>query len=248
MVAQRVVARHIKGLVPYSEALSLQQLLTSRRKLGAIPDTLLLLEHKPVFTLGRLQDSASNLLLSETEVNAQGAAVVQSDRGGNITFHGPGQLVAYPILDLREHKCSVKWYTCALEKVMIETAASFGVPACRGSAGETGVWVGDLKLGALGVRVSRWITSHGVALNCTTDLRYFNMMVPCGLNDKPGVTSIAAELARRNIAPVDVAEVVPAFMRAFERIFDCKLEVEAKKSWTIEACLSEALKDDPDAK
>ena len=222
--SRRVLVRHLAGLAPYAESLTVQRLLMGRRKAGTLADTLLLVEHSPVFTLGRLQDSADNLLASQAEVAARGATVVQSDRGGNITFHGPGQLVAYPILDLNGHRRNLRWYTSALEDVMIETAGSFGVRAERGPPGQTGVWVDDRKIGALGVRVSRWITSHGIALNCDTDLRYFDMMVPCGLAEKPAVTSLSAELAKRQGAPVDFAQVKPRFLQAFARVFECELE------------------------
>ena len=237
--SRRVVVRHLAGLAPYAESLTAQRLLMSRRKAGAVSDTLLLVEHSPVFTLGRLQESAGNLLASEAEVAARGATVVQSDRGGNITFHGPGQIVAYPILDLNGHRRNLRWYTSALEDVMIETAGAFGVHAERGPSGETGVWVGERKIGALGVRVSRWITSHGVALNCDTDLRYFDMMVPCGLAEKPAVTSLSAELARRQAAPVGFAQVKPRFLEAFARVFDCEFEDADAQGPPMEAYLAE---------
>ncbi|KAL1529904.1 hypothetical protein AB1Y20_000832 [Prymnesium parvum] len=235
---KRVTVRRIAALAPYTESMHLQRLLTARRKLGLIPDTLLVLEHAPVFTLGRLQKSESNLLAGEAEIVSRGATVVQSDRGGNITFHGPGQLVAYPILDLRNYQRNLKWYTAALEDVMVETAAAVGVRASRGVAGETGVWVDERKLGALGVRVSRWVSSHGIALNCDTDLTYFDMMVPCGLHAKPAVTSLTSELARRSLPAVGVAEATPHFLAAFTRVFDCTLEAAVEPGLTLPEYLS----------
>ena len=215
----RVAVCRLRGLVDYHEGQRLQKALLARRRAGACEDTLLLLEHAPVFTLGRLQNSASNLLASLEEVAARGASVVQSDRGGNITFHGPGQLVAYPILDLRNHQQDVRWYVSALEDAMIGTAAHFGVSARRGDEGQTGVWVSDRKIGAIGVRVSRWYSSHGVALNADVDLDYFKMMVPCGLQEAPQVTSLSSELGRR----VAVDEAVPALCDAFAASLGCEL-------------------------
>ena len=209
----------LRGLLSYHEGQSLQRAMLDRRKAGAAPDTLLLLEHQPVFTLGRLQESASNLLASSEELAAAGASVYQSDRGGNITFHGPGQLVAYPILDLRGHTASARWYISALEEAMIGTAARFGVSARAGGEGQTGVWVDDRKLGAIGVRVARFFTSHGMALNADTNLDFFKMMVPCGLHDAPRVTSLTQELGRQ----CDVDEAAAAFKDAFAESLSVEL-------------------------
>ena len=158
------IARLGRG-VPYARAQALQRELVQLRRQGAISDTLLLLEHPPVFTLGRVQTCEDNVLASRAEIAAAGASIVQSERGGNVTFHGPGQLVAYPILDLAGHRKDLHWFVHSLEDAMIATAAGFGVTARRGDAGEEGIWVEDRKLGALGVHVTRWVTSHGVALN-----------------------------------------------------------------------------------
>ena len=218
----RVVVHRLAGLVPYTECLALQHQLMARRKAGSLPDTLLLLEHEPVFTLGRLQESVSNVLATSSQISARGASIVQSDRGGNVTFHGPGQLVAYPILDLNGHQKNLRWYTSALENVMIDTAHAFGVSASSGGAGETGVWAGDRKLGALGVRVSRWITGHGVALNVCVDLRYFDMIVPCGLQHRPTVTSLSAAIAGSG-EPVSIPQAQTRFLDAFAERFECDL-------------------------
>jgi lipoate-protein ligase B len=215
----RIAVCRLRGLVDYTEATLLQKGLLARQKAGIAPDTLLLLEHKPVFTLGRLQESASNVLASHEEIAAAGASVIQSDRGGNVTFHGPGQLVAYPILNLRAHRQDLRWFVGALEMAMIATAAKFGIKASPGGADRTGVWVADRKLGAIGVRVSRWQSSHGIALNADVDLNYFGMIVPCGLSETPQVTSLTSETGRS----ISVDEVAPAFSAAFAQAFDSEL-------------------------
>ena len=197
---RRVSLRRLP-LTSYAKGLDLQRSLVAQRRAGTVPDTLLLLQHPPVFTLGRLQrdDSQRNLLVSSSEIEAAGASVFRSDRGGNVTFHGPGQLVAYPILDLHNYRKDMRWYVHTLESVLIETAASFGVSARAGGEGETGIWVDDRKLGAIGVHVTRWVTSHGVALNADVNLDFFKMIVPCGLHEKREVTSLSAERARGEV-------------------------------------------------
>ena len=230
MAARRVAVRRLPGLVGYLEGMQLQRELMQRRRASLVPDTLLLLEHPPVFTLGRLQQSASNVLVPPEAVRAAGASVVQSDRGGNVTFHGPGQLVAYPILDLGGFRKDMHWFVGALEDAMIGTAATFGIVAERGGPGRTGVWVSDHKVGAIGVRVSRWVSSHGIALNANVDLSYFDMIVPCGLNAAPDVTSLSRELART----VTVDEVVPHFEASFAKSFSCELVRGSASDCTVE--------------
>jgi lipoate-protein ligase B len=228
----RVAVCRLRGLVSYDHGQRLQRALLDQLRAGVDgEDTLLLLEHEPVFTLGRLQESASNLSASTDQISAAGASVVQSDRGGNVTFHGPGQLVAYPLLDLRNHQQSVHWYVSALEDAMIGAAARVGVGSRRGGEGHTGVWVDDRKLGALGVRVTRWMSSHGVALNADVDLDFFSMMVPCGLHDAPQVTSHTRELGRA----CGVDEAAPAFCDAFGE----SLGVELYESDRAETLLRE---------
>ena len=223
----RVLVRRLPGFLPYAEAQRLQHSLLARRREGLVPDTLLLLQHLPVFTLGRLQkESASNLRVGMAEVAAAGANVVQSDRGGNITFHGPGQLVAYPILDLNGFRRDLRWFVSALEDTMIGTAAAFGVEAQRGGPGSTGVWVEERKIGAIGVRVKRWLSCHGVALNADVDLDFFQMIVPCGLHETPRVTSMTRECGRK----IGVDEVVPHFEDAFAHAFECELQHEPQLS------------------
>ncbi len=179
------------GTVAYEPTWELQEELATQRRERRIGDRLLLLEHFPVFTLGRGGDEA-NLLAPPERLREMGADLVRIDRGGDITFHGPGQIVAYPIVELRD-PLDLRRYVRALEEAVIATAATFGVSA--GLLPEhIGVWVdGDRKLAALGVRVKRGVTTHGLALNVSTDLRWFDEMIPCGIPDKT-VTSLAAEL------------------------------------------------------
>lgn len=175
------------GRVAYAPAFDLQRSLAARRAAGEVPDVLLLLEHEPVYTLGR-RATEGEVLLDPEALAARGIAVERTDRGGRVTYHGPGQLVGYPILDLGPSADLVA-YVRALERTMIATCASYGVEAGT-SEGLTGVWAGDAKVGAIGVHVTRGITTHGFALNVSTDLAAFGGIVPCGIVDR-GVTSIA---------------------------------------------------------
>lgn len=174
------------GLVAYQDAWQLQQRIAERVRAGADP-TLILLEHPPTYTLG-VRGKAEHLLLSEEAFLARGAEVHRTDRGGDVTFHGPGQLVGYPIIDIRPYGEGPSWYVHTLEATLIDVLARFGIAAGR-SERNPGVWVGDAKIAAIGVRVSRGITTHGFALNVNTDLTYFQHIVPCGLADA-GVTSM----------------------------------------------------------
>jgi lipoyl(octanoyl) transferase len=171
----------------YGAAFEWQQRLVAQRKMGAIPDQLILLEHPHTITMGR-NGHMENLLAGDDIMARAGIAFHPTDRGGDVTYHGPGQIVGYPILDLREWNRDVGAYVRAIEQVLIDTLADFGIQAGRISK-LTGVWVGERKIAAIGVHISRWITSHGFALNVSTDLRYFQYIVPCGLS-KP-VTSMA---------------------------------------------------------
>jgi lipoyl(octanoyl) transferase len=202
------------GVVPYNEAVELQRVLVEQRRSGQVSDLLLLLEHPHVITLGVKRDASRSHLVAAPELlQARGVELHESGRGGDITYHGPGQLVGYPILDLRPDRCDVHKYVRDLEEVMIRTACDFGVQAGR-IAGLTGTWVGSDKLGAIGVRISRWITSHGFALNVTTDLSYFNLIVPCGITTG-GVTSLA-KAADRSVARAEVeASVAHHFSQVF---------------------------------
>lgn len=176
------------GRIGYGEALALQKDLVEKRKRGLIPDQLLIVEHPHVITLGR-NGRMNNLLASEEVLLRAGIEFHPTDRGGDITYHGPGQVVGYPIFDLREWKRDVVAYVRTLEQVILDTLAEFGIQAGR-VPGCTGVWVDGKKVAAIGVHISRWVTSHGFALNHTTDLTYFQYIVPCGLT-KP-VTSLQA--------------------------------------------------------
>jgi lipoyl(octanoyl) transferase len=204
------------GVVPYDQGVELQRALVEERRAGLVPDLLLLLEHPHVITLGAKRDAArSHLLVSPDILTARSVAVHESGRGGDITYHGPGQLVAYPILDLKPDRCDVHKYVRDLEEVMIRAAGDFGIGAGR-VPGLTGAWVGADKLGAIGVRISRWITSHGFAFNVSTDLEYFNLIVPCGITTG-GVTSLE-RMTGRSVSMIQVeAAIVRHFSQVFER-------------------------------
>ena len=206
------------GLVSYGPACALQNQTVEARKAGAIPDVLLLCEHPQVITLGR-NGKREHLRASERLLAQMNVTFHATDRGGDITYHGPGQIVAYPILDLTQHRRDVRWYVSQLEEVMIRASADFGVAACR-VADRHGIWVdaptGAEKLAALGVHLSRWVTSHGFAYNVSTDLRYFDLIVPCGIAGKR-VTSLERVLERA----VSGAEVTPKLVSHFGDVFGC---------------------------
>ena len=199
------------GTVRYQDAWQLQQRAAEAVRDGAAP-ALILLEHPPVYTLG-VRGRDENLLLPLDAYAARGADVQRTDRGGDVTFHGPGQLVGYPILDLRRYGEGPVWYVRSIEAMLIDVLARFGVVADR-SPGRPGVWVGEEKIAAIGVRVSRGVTTHGFALNVNTDLSWFRNIVPCGL-PTAGVTSMQA-LTGETFAMRDVeAEAIDAFERQF---------------------------------
>jgi lipoyl(octanoyl) transferase len=200
--------------MPYEEALALQRELVEERRADRIGDVLLLVEHPHVLTLGVRGDGGrSHILAPPEQLTALDVAVHEAGRGGDITYHGPGQLVGYPIIDLKPDRCDVHRYVRDLEEVLIRVAADHGIRACRLS-GLTGVWVGGEKLAAIGVRIARWITSHGFALNVSTDLDFFKLIVPCGITDR-GVTSLAAQLGR----PVDWTAVEDQVASHFAEVF-----------------------------
>ena len=202
------------GRVPYADALALQRSLVDDRRAGRIGDTLLLLEHPHVLTLGVRGDGGrAHILASADALAARGIEVHETGRGGDVTYHGPGQIVGYPIIDLNPDRRDVHRYVRDLEAVLIRTAADYGIEAGR-VEGLTGVWVGDEKLAAIGVRIARWITSHGFALNVTTHLDHFNLIVPCGIGDR-GVTSMARLLGQS----VDTAEVENRIVEHFSNVF-----------------------------
>ena len=176
------------GRISYAQGLALQETLVDERKRGVITDTLLLLEHDPVVTLGR-NARTENLLISEEALRARGVDLFEAGRGGDVTYHGPGQIVGYPIIEIPEGRRDVHRYVRDLEDVMIRVCADYGLLARR-IAGKSGTFVGENKIGAIGVRISRWVTSHGFAFNVNTNLSGFDLIVPCGLRDQ-GVTSLA---------------------------------------------------------
>jgi lipoyl(octanoyl) transferase len=207
------------GVVPYAQGVELQRTLVEERRSGQVPDLLLLVEHPHVITLGARRDASKAHLVATPEIlEARRVELHESGRGGDITYHGPGQLVGYPILDLKPDRCDVHRYVRDLEEVMIRAAADFGVRAGR-VEGLTGAWVGPDKLGAIGVRISRWITSHGFAFNVTTDLSYFDLIVPCGISSG-GVTSLERAVGR----PVSMGDAEAAIVDRFAQVFGRLLE------------------------
>jgi len=194
------------GAIAYAAACDLQRQLVRARKAQAIPDVLLLCEHPHVITLGR-NGNPENLRAGSRVLEQMRVEFHPTDRGGDVTYHGPGQIVGYPILDLTAHRRDVRWYVEQLEEVMIRATAEFGIPARR-KQGAHGVWIdapaGEEKLAALGVHLSRWVTSHGFAYNVSTDLRYFDLIVPCGI---PGKRATSLErLLRRRVARDEVVQ------------------------------------------
>ena len=211
-VPERTLAVRRLGRIRYTEGLALQAQLVADRQAGRIPDTLLLLEHDPVFTLGQ-NAKRENVLVAPEALRAQGFDVEETGRGGDVTYHGPGQLVAYPIIDLNPDRRDVHRYLRDLEEVMIGTCADYGLSAGRVEK-MTGVWIGGRKAGAIGVRIARWVTSHGLALNVSTDLLAFRHIIPCGLHGRD-VTSLEREMGR----VVPMAEVMDRLTAHFAAIF-----------------------------
>ena len=203
------------GVVPYEDGLALQRALVEERRTGSIGDVLVLLQHPPVITLGVKGDGGrANILATAARLAELGIAVHESGRGGDVTYHGPGQVVGYPIIDLKPDRCDVHRYVRDVEEVMIRTCADYGLAAGR-IKGLTGAWVGAEKIGAIGVRISRWITSHGFAFNVGTALDHFRLIVPCGISDR-GVTSLERATGRE----IAMAEAEDALIRHFCDVFD----------------------------
>jgi lipoyl(octanoyl) transferase len=202
------------GVVPYGDALAMQRALVEERRAGRIADVLLLLQHPPVITLGVKGDGGrSNIVAAGERLAELGIEVSETGRGGDVTYHGPGQIVGYPIIDLRPDRCDVHRYVRDLEEVMIRVCADYGISAGR-VQGLTGAWVGAEKIGAIGVRISRWVTSHGFAFNVSTNLQHFGLIVPCGIADR-GVTS----LERASGRDLDIAEVEARVVEHFAAVF-----------------------------
>jgi lipoyl(octanoyl) transferase len=195
------------GRLSYADGLALQKETVRRRVAKEIPDTLILVEHPPVITMGKMA-KAEHVIGKRADVE-----VVRTPRGGDVTYHGPGQVIGYPIVDLTAINLDLKKYLERLEEVMIRAVAPYGVQAGR-QAGMTGAWVGDRKIGAIGVRVEKWVTSHGFALNANTDLSGFDLIIPCGLQGK-GVTSIAREIGR----DIDLGELRRSVVAIFGIVF-----------------------------
>jgi lipoate-protein ligase B len=200
------------GRRDYVSAWELQRRLVSQRQNGEIPDILLFVEHPPTYTLGR-NGKREHLLVGPAGLDAVGAAFIETDRGGDITFHGPGQVVGYPILDLKRWATDVHAYVRALEEVILGSLRPFGITATR-EPGLTGVWHPAGKIAAIGVRISRWVTSHGFALNVSTDLEYFRRIVPCGIAGRQ-VSSMASILDQ----PVSIPRVRQELARSFGSVF-----------------------------
>src|SRR5215813_12318230 len=204
------------GLIPYAEAYALQKRIVAARKLGAIEDVLLFCEHPHVITQGR-NGKREHLLASEHVLRQKGVEFFETSRGGDVTYHGPGQIVAYPILNLGAIRRDVVWYVRQLEEAMVRTTAEFGIEAGR-EVGKTGVWVGEgrssEKLAAIGIHISRWVTMHGLAYNVATDLRYFDLIVPCGISDRK-----ASSLEKLLDRAVKTSDVAPLLARHTAEVF-----------------------------
>ncbi len=210
----RTLTVHRLGVVGYDDGLALQARMVEARRAGAVGDTLLLLQHPHVITLGvRVRNDRTHIVADEAELEAKGVDVRESGRGGDVTYHGPGQLVGYPILDLNPDRRDLHRYVRDLEEALIRALARFGIAGGR-IPGLTGVWVGDQKVAAIGVRVARWITSHGFALNVSSQLEYFSLIVPCGIPDR-GVTSIEQLLGH----PIELASVERAVAEVLADVF-----------------------------
>jgi lipoyl(octanoyl) transferase len=204
------------GIVPYARALALQRVLHAQRVAGAIPDTLLLLEHPPVITLGKAFHP-EHLRYAREFYAQHGIELHPTDRGGDVTCHNPGQLVGYPIFDVAQHGRDLHKFLRDIEQAILDALREFGVEAHR-EAGYTGVWVGDAKIAAIGVKVTKWVSMHGFALNVNNDLRLFQTIVPCGIADRP-VTSLQQVLGR--VVPMET--VKQNIVRSFERVFGIEL-------------------------
>ncbi|MFQ6016517.1 MAG: lipoyl(octanoyl) transferase LipB [Anaerolineae bacterium] len=206
------------GLEPYESALAWQHWLVEAKKEGCLDqDVLILVEHPPVITLGRRGDE-SHVIVSQQALARLGIQVYRVERGGDVTYHGPGQIVAYPILDLGRYRKDVGWYVRSLEEVIIRSLADFGIEAGL-REGLIGVWVGEGKIAAIGARIEQWITYHGLALNVDPDMRHFDLIVPCGIADKD-VISMAQVLG----CPVPLTQVRRSLVRHFAEVFDTQLE------------------------
>ena len=217
----RICESRYLGRTAYADALALQESLHDARKRNEVPDTLLLLEHPHVITLGRAANR-DNILADEQTRAEKSVELFETGRGGDVTYHGPGQLVGYPIISLAPDRQDVRRYVRHIQEVLVRTARDFGVEAEPRGGEFVGVWVGDEKLAAIGIRISRWVTMHGFAFNVTTNLDYFNLIVPCGIPDH-GVTSLAKILNRK----IELEAVAEAVRKHFGDVFQRQM-IEAR--------------------
>jgi len=213
-MSRKLIVRRL-GVVGYAEGVELQRALVAQRAAGEIDDTLLLLQHPHMLTLGvKAGESRQHVIATPERLAELGVETHESGRGGDVTYHGPGQIVGYPILNLKPDRCDVHLYVRDLEEVMIRVSAEYGLQAAR-IDGLTGAWVGAEKIGAIGVRIQRWVTSHGFAFNVNPDLDFFRLIVPCGISDR-GVTSLLQLTGRE----IPIPEVEDHFIRHFCAVFD----------------------------
>ena len=200
------------GFIDYKEAWDLQKSIFNKRLSGEIPDTFFMLEHPHTYTLGKVAEK-ENLISNDDQLKELGISVYEIDRGGDITYHGPGQIVGYPIINLKDWKEDTHEYLRGLEEIMIQSCSHYGISSERNSK-YTGVWIGNRKIAAIGIKVSRWITMHGFAFNVNTDLNYFGGIIPCGIKDKD-VSSLQKELNRQ----LDIQEVKEVLLQNFKKYF-----------------------------
>ncbi len=225
MVSARVIQA---GQLDYQVAWDFQRKIHQERVAGRCPDTLVLTEHPHTYTIGKSGDG-SNLVTDENELKQQGITVYRIDRGGDITYHGPGQIIGYPILDLHDYYLDIHRFLRELEEVIILTLADYGITAGR-VKGLTGVWVENAKVAAIGIKVSRWVTMHGFAFNLNTDLKYFGHIVPCGITDRP-VTSMQLLLGRK----LDISEVSEKLVDNFGKVFGIRFQEQRLTNLTAGA-------------
>jgi lipoate-protein ligase B len=225
------------GTMAYGAALELQRSLAHERISGTIPeDILLLVEHPPVVTLGR-STKARNLISSADFLESRGVELFEVERGGDVTFHGPGQLVGYPIVDLKQHRLDLHWYLRQVEEALIRTLAAYSIPAER-NVGFTGVWTRGRKIASIGVHARDWVTWHGFALNVRTDLSYFDLIIPCGI-DGVTMTSIERELRGSQSPPVSVEAAGRIAAREFGILFDLHPVVVDRRTLSHPATMTE---------
>ncbi|CAF0906038.1 unnamed protein product [Brachionus calyciflorus] len=218
---QKIVRVLNLGRLEYNKSLKLQQTLVRQKLNGEKKDYLILVEHDPVYTIGLRKQNYPDEYLEN--LKNSGAQVVKTDRGGLITFHGPGQLVAYPILDLKNYQPSLKWYVSRLEETVIDLCrVNFDLKAYRMcQTGYTGVWCQDAKIAAIGIYAKKYVTYHGISINCNVDLKWFDQIVPCGITDKT-VSTLSKLKNEVNLGP---KEIQPMYLDSFKRVFNCDLEI-----------------------